>query len=81
MFSAREQEAQIRAPERPGFSPTRADLSDVLVGRESEPILLINDTDPGVVILTCPNCGAALDERKCKLTCRCGYFLSCSDYY
>ena len=33
------------------------------------------------VILTCANCGAAMDERKCKLICRCGYFLSCSDYY
>ena len=37
--------------------------------------------DPGVVILTCANCGAPMDERKCKLICRCGYFLSCSDYY
>ena len=37
--------------------------------------------DPGVLILTCANCGAAMDERKCKLICRCGYFLSCSDYY
>ena len=30
---------------------------------------------------TCANCGAEMDERKCKLICRCGYFLSCSDYY
>ena len=37
--------------------------------------------DPGTVILTCANCGARMDERKCKLICRCGYFLSCSDYY
>jgi hypothetical protein len=37
--------------------------------------------DPGLVILTCANCGVAMDERKCKLICRCGYFLSCSDYY
>jgi hypothetical protein len=37
--------------------------------------------DPGAVILTCANCGAPMDERKCKLICRCGYFLSCSDYY
>jgi hypothetical protein len=31
----------------------------------------------------CPNCGAALVERKCKLLCpngACGYFLSCSDF-
>ena len=57
-----------------------------------EPILLIDDepqpaatsaveVDPGTVVLTCANCGAAMDERKCKLICRCGYFLSCSDYY
>jgi ribosomal protein S27AE len=33
---------------------------------------------------TCPNCGRELAERKCKLYCpdpRCGYFLSCADYY
>ena len=37
--------------------------------------------DPGLVMRTCANCGAEMDERKCKLICRCGYFLSCSDYY
>jgi hypothetical protein len=47
-------------------------------------MLLLDDdepVDPAAVILTCANCGAALDERRCKLICRCGYFLSCSDYY
>ena len=39
------------------------------------------EADPAAVLLTCANCGAAMDERKCKLVCRCGYFLSCSDYY
>jgi hypothetical protein len=39
------------------------------------------DVDPAAVLLTCANCGAPMDERKCKLICRCGYFLSCSDYY
>ena len=29
--------------------------------------------------LVCPNCGATMYERGCKLRCRCGYFLSCSD--
>ena len=53
-----------------------------------QPIRLVEDpapavdaTDPAALILTCANCGAAMDERKCKLICRCGYFLSCSDYY
>jgi hypothetical protein len=60
--------------------------SDPPTGRESIGIGYIADdpeprTDPGAVILTCANCGAAMDERKCKLICRCGYFLSCSDYY
>ena len=39
------------------------------------------EVDPGLLMLTCANCGATMDERKCKLICRCGYFLSCSDYY
>jgi len=41
----------------------------------------IEPHDPGELILVCANCGARMDERKCKLVCRCGYFLSCSDYY
>jgi hypothetical protein len=58
--------------------------SDAVAGRESGPLAMLDDDqpmDPGTVILTCANCGAAMDERKCKLICRCGYFLSCSDYY
>jgi hypothetical protein len=36
------------------------------------------------VMRTCLICGKRLEERKCKLFCpdpRCGYFLSCADYY
>ena len=66
----------------PGESSRTSNASDVLLGRESPPILLLDDEiDPGTVVLTCANCGAEMDERKCKLICRCGYFLSCSDYY
>jgi hypothetical protein len=60
---------------------------------EVVPIVLVDDAetaaatptsaepDPRLLMLTCANCGALMDERKCKLICRCGYFLSCSDYY
>ncbi|MFL5756676.1 MAG: hypothetical protein ACJ77N_10295 [Chloroflexota bacterium] len=36
--------------------------------------------DPGELLLTCASCGARMEDRRCKLICRCGYFLSCSDY-
>jgi hypothetical protein len=52
----------------------------VVIDDEDEPVAGAA-VDPGTVILTCANCGAPMDERKCKLICRCGYFLSCSDYY
>ena len=59
--------------------PTPAELPTppihLLDAAEPEPV------DPAAVLLTCANCGAPMDERKCKLICRCGYFLSCSDYY
>ena len=48
---------------------------------DTEAVAAAADPDPGLVMLTCANCGAMMDERKCKLICRCGYFLSCSDYY
>jgi len=38
------------------------------------------DPDPATLLLTCANCGAMMDEHKCKLVCTCGYFQSCSDY-
>ncbi len=37
--------------------------------------------DPALTMQTCANCGSTMIERKCKLICHCGYFLSCSDYY
>jgi hypothetical protein len=44
----------------------------------------VRNASPDEVMRTCPNCGRHLEERKCKLFCpdpRCGYFLSCADYY
>jgi hypothetical protein len=40
-------------------------------------------TAPSEPSRTCPNCGAPLLERKCKLICpnaQCGYYMSCSDF-
>ena len=33
-------------------------------------------------MLYCPRCNAKLLPRSCKLLCeRCGYYMSCADYY
>jgi hypothetical protein len=33
-------------------------------------------------MLHCPVCSQRLISRRCKLICeRCGYFMSCADYY
>jgi len=53
-------------------------VPETLAGPE-DPVAI--EADPAALLLTCANCGASMDERKCKLICRCGYFLSCSDYY
>ena len=38
-----------------------------------------NENEP---MLYCPVCNTRLTEQKCKLVCgRCGYYMSCADYY
>lgn len=38
--------------------------------------------DAELLVRTCPNCSARLEESRCKLLCpRCHYYMSCSDYY
>lgn len=37
---------------------------------------------PDEPMLYCPVCSLRLSQRKCKLFCeRCGYYMSCADYY
>jgi hypothetical protein len=68
--------AMLDEPTRPGAVPRVQPIR--FLDDPDEPTAAV---DPGLVMLTCANCGATMDERKCKLICRCGYFLSCSDYY
>jgi hypothetical protein len=60
--------------------PAPAPTSD-----ESTPAVIAStplaEIDPGLVMTCCANCGAQMIDRKCKMICECGYFLSCSDYY
>jgi len=41
-----------------------------------------SQSKPEEPMLYCPVCSTRLTERKCKLICeKCGYYLSCADYY
>jgi hypothetical protein len=41
-----------------------------------------SDADPKYPENFCPNCSAELKEHRCKAICpRCGFYLSCSDFY
>jgi hypothetical protein len=63
------------------IEPRSSDLPTLAIVDADDAAEGLAPVDPGIVIMTCANCGAPMDERKCKLICRCGYFLSCSDYY
>jgi len=40
------------------------------------------EKNAGEPMLYCPVCSTRLSEFKCKLVCaKCGYYMSCSDYY
>jgi len=52
--------------------------------KESEPShrVPVPQPKPDEPMLYCPVCSTRLTERKCKLICeKCGYYLSCADYY
>jgi len=54
--------------------PFRLDVPPIALVDDAEPAMTAVEADPVLLMLTCANCGATMDERKCKLICRCGYF-------
>jgi hypothetical protein len=49
---------------------------------ELEPKPLEPLTEEDQPMLYCPVCSSRLTSRKCKLLCeKCGYYMSCADYY
>jgi hypothetical protein len=59
------------------IDPAAADAPEPTSAALSKPSA--SDREP---MLYCPVCSLRLAERKCKLYCeRCGYYMSCADYY
>ena len=49
---------------------------------EQDPVQQDQAAEEDSAMLYCPVCSTRLTERKCKLLCaRCGYYMSCADYY
>ena len=50
--------------------------------RASQPAPPKKAAPPKNPSLFCPNCSSDLYALKCKLLCKkCGYYMSCADYY
>ena len=49
---------------------------------EQDPATPNQATDEDLAMLYCPVCSTRLTRRSCKLLCeKCGYYMSCADYY
>ena len=54
----------------------------IVLVRESEAEEPVGRKDESEPMLYCPVCSTRLTGRKCKLFCeKCGYYLSCADFY
>ena len=50
--------------------------------RETDQTPSVPNTEESEPMLYCPICSTRLTARKCKLLCeKCGYYMSCADYY
>ena len=68
-----------RTPEWAWFEPGNAAPPPQMLPFDAGEIVLVDVAAGPDPYLICPGCGATMYERGCKLRCRCGHFLSCSD--
>ena len=68
-----------RTPEWAWFEPGNAAPPPAMLPFDAPEIVVVDAAAGPDPYLVCPGCGATMYERGCKLRCRCGYFLSCSD--